>query len=236
MRKAGVVFRRELGSYFRSPIAYVVIAAFMALAGYFFSIALFATRLAEMAFTFGNLSVVLLFVAPIITLKALVDERRTGTDELLLTAPLSVPAIVVGKFLAAVGIFVAMLVVSLIFPFILGYLGSPDPGPILTGYLGLFLLGSALLAAGIFSSSLTQDPVVAGMIGFAMMLLLWSFSWIAGALPGVWGQVVSALALVSRFDTFMRGVVDLVDVLFYLSYIFVFLFLTVRVVDKRRWS
>lgn len=236
MRKAGVVFRRELGSYFRSPIAYVVIAAFMALAGYFFSIALFATRLAEMSFTFGNLSVVLLFVAPIITLKALVDERRSGTDELLLTAPLSVPAIVVGKFLAAVGVYVAMLVVSLIFPLILGYLGSPDLGPIFTGYLGLFLLGSALLAAGIFSSSLTQDPVVAGMIGFAMMLLLWSFSWIAGALPGVWGQIASALALVDRFDTFMRGVVDLVDILFYLSYIFVFLFLTVRVVDKRRWS
>ena len=236
MRKTGVVFRRELGSYFRSPIAYVVIAAFMALSGYFFSIALFATRLAEMTFTFQNLSVVLLFIAPIITLKALVDERRSGTDELLLTAPLSVPAIVAGKFLAAVGVYVAMLVVSLIFPAIIGILGNPDAGPIISGYLGLLLLGSALIAAGIFASSLTQDVVVAGMIGFATMLILWSFSWVAGALPGVWGDVAASLALVTRFDEFVRGVVDIVDVVFYLSYIFVFLFLTVRVVDKRRWS
>ena len=236
MRKTAVVFRRELGSYFRSPIAYVVIAAFMALSGYFFSIALFATRLAEMSFTFHNVSVVLLFIAPIITLKALVEERRSGTDELLLTAPISVPAIVLGKFLAAVGVFAVMLSGSLIFPAILGYLGDPDAGPIVSGYLGLFLLGSALLAAGIFASSLTQDVVVSGMIGFAAMLILWSFSWVAGLLPGAWGDIAASLALVTRFEEFVQGVVDIVDVLFYLSYIFVFLFLTIRVIDRRRWS
>lgn len=236
MRKVGVIFRRELASYFRSPIAYVVIAAFIALTGYFFSIALFATRLAEMGFTLANLSVVILFIAPILTLKSLVDERRSGTDELLLTAPISVPAIVVGKFLAAVAIYVVMLLVSAIFPIILAILGDPDPGPIFTGYLGILLLGSALIAAGIFASSLTQDTMIAGMVGFVMMFALWSFSWLSTALPGHWGAIAAKLALIDRFDVFLRGVVDTVDVLFYLSYIFVFLFLAIRVVDKRRWS
>lgn len=236
MRKVGVIFRRELASYFRSPIAYVVIAAFIALTGYFFSIALFATRLAEMGFTLANLSVVILFIAPILTLKSLVDERRSGTDELLLTAPISVPAIVVGKFLAAVAIYVVMLLVSAIFPIILAILGDPDPGPIFTGYLGILLLGSALIAAGIFASSLTQDTMIAGMVGFVMMFALWSFSWLSTALPGNWGAIAAKLALIDRFDVFLRGVVDTADVLFYLSYIFVFLFLAIRVVDKRRWS
>ena len=236
MRKVGVVYRRELASYFRSPIAYVVIAAFMALSGYFFSIALFATRLAEMSYTFANLSVVVLFIAPILTLKALVDERRSGTDELLLTSPISVPAIVVGKFLAAVTIYAVMLLVSGVFPLILSYLGDPDYGPIFSGYLGILLLGSALIAAGIFASSLTQDTMIAGMVGFVMMFGLWSFSWLSAALPGRWGEIAEKLALIDRFDVFLRGVIDTVDIVFYLSYIFVFLFLAVRIVDKRRWS
>jgi len=236
VRKVGVVYRRELASYFRSPIAYVVIAAFMALSGYFFSIALFATRLAEMSYTFANLSVVVLFIAPILTLKALVDERRSGTDELLLTSPISVPAIVVGKFLAAVTIYAVMLLVSGVFPLILSYLGDPDYGPIFSGYLGILLLGSALIAAGIFASSLTQDTMIAGMVGFVMMFGLWSFSWLSAALPGRWGEIAEKLALIDRFDVFLRGVIDTVDIVFYLSYIFVFLFLAVRIVDKRRWS
>ena len=236
MRKVGVIYRRELASYFRSPIVYVVIAAFLSLTGYFFSVTLFATRLAEMRFTFANLSTAVLFIAPILTVKALVDERRSGTDELLFTAPLSVPAIVVGKYLAAVTIYGLMLLVTGIFPAVLAQLGDPDFGPVISGYLGLLLLGSALLAAGIFASSLTHDTMVAGMVGFVMMLFLWSFSWLSNALPGRWGEMAARLALLERFEPFLRGVVDTVDILFYLSCVFVFLFLAVRVVDRRRWS
>lgn len=236
MRKTGVIFRREFSGYFSSPVAYLIIAAFLAISGYFFSAILFSTRLADMRYTFGNLSVIFLFTAPMLTLRTLAEERRLGTDEFLLTTPVGITAIVVGKYLATVGVFCVILLISLIYPGILFLFGSPDIGPLVSGYLGFFLLGSAFLSVGIFASSLTEDQMVAGMIGFALMLLLWVISWAAGALPGFWGDLAAAISLFDRFEDFTKGIIDLVDIIFYLSFIFVMLFLTVRVVDKRRWS
>lgn len=236
MHKVGVIFRREFFSYFYSPIAYVIIAAFLAITGYFFSAILFSTRSADMQIALHNFSVIFLFTAPIITIRTLAEERRLGTDEFLLTTPLTITSIVIGKYLAAVAVFLVMVAVTLVYPAVLYLFGEPDTGPLLSGYLGFFLLGSSFLSVGVFASSLTEDQAIAGMIGFALMILLWVLTWAAGVLPGIWGDIARAISLFDHYKDFVKGVIDSVDVLFYLSFIFVMLFLTIRVVDKRRWS
>lgn len=236
MRNLGTIWQREVGGYFRSPIAYVIIAAFLLLSGYFFSIILFATQAAAIDLLLGNLAVIFLFLAPALTMRTLAEERRLGTDEFLFTAPLTISEIVLGKYLAVLTVYAVMLGITGLYPIILAALGHPDPGPIFTGYLGLLLLGAAYLSVGLFASSLTENQVVAGVIGFALLLFLWLLDWVSDAVGGAWGRVVSAISLLDRFTDFQRGIIDSANLLFYVSLIFLFLFLTIRTVDKRRWS
>lgn len=236
MNSVVTIWRRELSSLFRSPIAYVVIAAFLVLAGYIFSIALFSTQLADMTILFGNLAVTFLFVAPLLTMRTLSEERRLGTDEFLLTSPLTIPEIVIGKYLAVLTVWVLMLLMTGIYPIILNIIGDPEGGPIFAGYLGLFLLGASFLAVGIFASSLSENQIVAGVIAFGILLGLWLLTWIASALGGMLGRIIEGISLLGRFDTLLSGVLDTSDLLFYVSFVFLFLFFTIRTVDRRRWS
>ncbi|NMB45482.1 MAG: ABC transporter permease [Firmicutes bacterium] len=236
MNSVVTIWRRELSSLFRSPIAYVVIAAFLVLAGYIFSIALFSTQLADMTILFGNLAVTFLFVAPLLTMRTLSEERRLGTDEFLLTSPLTIPEIVIGKYLAVLTVWVLMLLMTGIYPIILNIIGDPEGGPIFAGYLGLFLLGASFLAVGIFASSLSENQIVAGVIAFGILLGLWLLTWIASALGGMLGRIIEGISLLGRFDTLLSGVLDTSDLLFYVSFVFLFLFFTIRTVDRRRLS
>lgn len=236
MSSVAVIFRREVSGYFVTPVAYVVFAVFLVLSGYFFTMSLFATQTADMSITFGNMSVTLLFVAPVLTMKMLAEEGRQGTMELLLTSPASLTSIVVGKYLAAVFTFLVLLLVTALYPISLFWVSKPDLGPILSGYLGILLLGAACLAVGMFASSLTESQVVAGMLGFGLLLLFWVLGWASGNVTGVAGEVLGALSLLNRLDGFTRGIINGADVLYYLSFAFAFVFLTVRVVDARRWS
>ncbi len=236
MRRAAVILRRELQAYFVSPVAYGLAAAFLLIGGYFFWVLLVETQLAEMGYTFGSLAVTLLFVTPMLTLRLLAEERRSGTDELLLTSPASVTEIVLGKFGAAMVVYLGMLALTLVYPLILSLFGSPDPGPVFTGYVGMVLLGAAFIAVGLFASAITSSPVVAGLIALAILLLSWLLGWVALWLPGWAGQVVSALALIDRQIDFQQGVLDSSHVLFFITFTAVFLFLTVLAVDRRRWS
>ncbi|MBE3574234.1 MAG: ABC transporter permease subunit [Firmicutes bacterium] len=236
MSNVAVIFRREVSGYFVTPVAYVVFAVFLVLSGYFFTMSLFATQTADMSITFGNMSVTLLFVAPVLTMKMLAEEGRQGTMELLLTSPASLTSIVVGKYLAAVFTFLVLLLVTALYPISLFWVSKPDLGPILSGYLGILLLGAACLAVGMFASSLTESQVVAGMLGFGLLLLFWVLGWASGNVTGVAGEVLGALSLLNRLDGFTRGIINGADVLYYLSFAFAFVFLTVRVVDARRWS
>jgi ABC-2 type transport system permease protein len=234
--KTWFIFKREVAAYFLSPIAYVLGAVFLVLSGYFFSILLFATRSASMQATFGNMAVTFLFVAPVLTMRLLAEERKLGTDELLLTSPVTTTSIVVGKYLASVLTYLVFLGATLVYPAILRNYGSPDMGPIYSGYLGMFLFGAACLSAGTFASALTENQIVAGMVGFGMLLLFWIAGWVDAAVTGPVGQAVSALSILEHFDGFQKGMIDLSHVMYYLSFIFLFLFFAVRTIDSRRWS
>jgi len=236
MHNIATIWRREFSSLFRSTIAYVVIAAFLLLAGYIFSIALFSTQLADMSLLFGNLAVTFLFVAPLLTMRTLSEERRLGTDEFLLTSPLTVPEIIVGKYLGVLSVWVVMLLLTGVYPLILFIIGEPEGGLIFTGYLGLFLLGAAFLSVGLFASSLSENQIIAGVIGFGILLGLWLITWIGEAIGGGLGLFIQSLSLLGRYDAFIMGILDTSDLLFYISFVFVFLFFTVRTVDRRRWS
>ncbi|MGE5587195.1 MAG: ABC transporter permease [Clostridia bacterium] len=236
MLKTWSIFKREVAAYFLSPIAYVMGAVFLVLSGYFFSILLFATRSASMQGTLGNMAVTFIFVAPVLTMRLLAEERKLGTDELLLTSPVTITSIVVGKYLASVFTYLVFLAVTLAYPAILRHYGSPDMGPIYSGYLGMFLFGAACLSAGTFASALTENQMVAGMVGFGILLLFWIMGWVSAAVTGPVGEAVSALSILKHFDDFQKGIVDLSHTLYYLSFVFVFLFLAVRTIDSRRWS
>lgn len=236
MRNVWFIFKREVAAYFVSPMAYVMGAVFLMLSGYFFSIILLATHDASMQGILGNMALVFLFIAPVLTMRQLAEERKLGTDELIMTSPVSITSIVVGKYLAGLFTYMVYLAITWVYPVILIKYGNPDMGPIYSGYLGMFLFGAGCLAVGTFSSSLTDNQMVAGVIGFGLLLLFWILGWAEAIVTGPVGNAIANLSLLKRFDDFQKGIVDLSSVLYYVSFIFIFLFLAVRVIDSRRWS
>ena len=182
------------------------------------------------------MAVIFLFIAPVLTMRQLAEERKLGTDELIMTSPVSTTSIVVGKYLAAVCTYVVYLVITMIYPAILIKYGSPDMGPIYSGYLGMFLFGAGCLAVGTFSSSLTDNQMVAGVVGFGLLLLFWILGWAGAVVTGPIGDTLANFSLLKRFDDFQKGIIDLSSVLYYVSFISIFIFLAVRVIDSRRWS
>jgi ABC-2 type transport system permease protein len=183
----------------------------------------------------SNTTVLILFVMPMITMRTYAEEKRSGTIELLLTSPLTDLQIILGKFLGAMGLFVAMLALTLIHLAILFLYGNPDWKPILTGYLGLILMGGCFLSVGLLISSLTKNQIVAGMVTFAVFLMLWVINWI-GSFVGPTAQAVLAhLSITDHFDDFQRGIIDTKHLVYYLSFIAFGLFLTAKSVDSERW-
>ena len=253
----GAIYAREMRGYFTSPIAYVIIAVFLALVGLFFMGALreyvnFDSYLREhlsasgqqvqsadvhqylVRRVLGSLAVLTLFVLPFITMGSFAEEQRAGTMELLLTSPVGQVGIVLGKFLAASTIFVIMLAVSLALVSVLFLYGNPHPPVIFTGFLGLFLQGEAFLVIGLFISSLTRSQVVAGVGGLGAVLVLW----LAGSLgdpSSTLGQWLNDLSLVSHFEDFSKGVLDTKHIVFYVSFVFFGLFLTLRSLESLKY-
>ncbi len=229
------IAKRELGAYFVSPIAYIVTAAFLVISGYLFALILINTRQASLEFLFGNIIVILLLIAPLLTMRLLADEQRTGTIEVLLTAPVRDWEVVVGKFLAVFAMFGVMLLLTLYYPLLLWQLdGNPDPGPIISGYIGLLLLAGSMLAIGTLASALTQNQIVAGAIAFGILLLLWLIDAASSVSSGS-AEVLRALSLRSHFDDFARGAINLEDVVYYLSIITGGLFVATRILETRRY-
>jgi ABC-2 type transport system permease protein len=249
------IARRELHSYFASPIAYVIIGLFALLFGWFFNAILgfFVQQSMQMG-QFGmpgpavmninqqlirplflNASVVILFVMPMITMRTYAEEKRSGTIELLLTSPVRDVEIILGKFLGALGLYGLMLGITLVYMVILFWYGDPEPWPVAAGYLGLVLLGGCFLSLGLFISSLTKNQIVAGMITFAAFLMLWVINWLGDSAGPTTQAIVSYLSITEHFDDFARGVIDTKHVVFYLSFIVFGLFLTAKSVDSERW-
>jgi len=235
MTRIGLIAYRELRSYFASWMAYVVGAGFLGISGFIFWVILMGARQAEMRWSFHNMAVTLLFVCPLLTMRLLAEERRSGTIELLLTSPVTDVQVIVGKFLAAVGLLAAMVAATAHFPLILAQYGSPDPGPLMSGYLGLLLVGASFMAVGVLASSLTESQVVAGLLSFGALLGLWIIGWGADQAASTTGEILRQLSILNHFDDLAKGVIDSKDLIFYLSFIAVCLFGAVRALESRKW-
>lgn len=248
------IFKKELRAIFASPVAYVVMAVFLALSGYFFwgflarftfySIQAsmnpaFGGGLNIMEFVLGplfhNISIVMLLMMPLFTMRLFAEERKTGTMELLLTYPVRDGAILLGKFLAVVVLLLCMLGLTVTYPILLMAWSTPEPLPILAGYLGLILVGTAFLSVGLLASALTENQIVAGSLAFGALLLIWVIGWSAELTGGTVGKVLGHLSFLNHFEAFARGVVDTKDLIYYANVTVLFLFLTLKVVEARRW-
>jgi ABC-2 type transport system permease protein len=179
--------------------------------------------------------VIFLFVLPLVTMRTYSEEKRSGTMELLLTAPVTDLEIILGKFLGAMGLFAAMLAVSLVHIGVLFWKGNPEPLPVLTTYLGLLLMGGCFISLGLFISSLTRNQIVAGMATFAAFLMLWVINWIASFVGPTAQAILNYLSITDHLDDFTRGVIDTRHLVYYISFIMFSLFLTARSVDTERW-
>jgi ABC-2 type transport system permease protein len=246
------IAQKELKSYFASPIAYVIIGFFALVFGYFYVVSI--NVFLQMAMQMGvpgqgqinvnnmavrpllqNVSVVALFVLPLITMRTYAEEKRSGTIELLLTSPLTDLQIIMGKFLGAVALYGLMLLITLPHMAVLFIYGNPEWKPIATGYLGLLLMGASFISMGLWISSLTKNQIVAGMITFAMFLLLWTITWAIDSAGPSMQKVLTALSITDHFDDFSKGVIALRHLVYYISFITFGLFLTAKSVDSERW-
>ena len=253
MRNIWIICRKEIRSYFVSPIAYILLVLFAAVfglffwssLGYFVSMAMQATMEGEqfpmnineqvMRPLLANLNVIGLFFIPMITMRLFAEEKRSGTIELLTTSPITDMQVILGKWLAAVTMYALMLLsAGLDFLFLFRY-GNPDWKPLAIGFLGLLLQAGGALAIGTFISVLTRNQIIAGAVTFAILLLLWVLSWPAQFETATWAQVLSYICVVTHFESFAKGVVDSKDVIFYVTVIFLGLFFTARSMESMRW-
>jgi len=248
------VFKKEMRLYFGSPVAYVVFTFFLLISGWFFSqIFLFYSDISMRSFMqpgmgqnlnitenvmrplFTNMSVVLLFFIPMLTMRLFAEEKRSGTIELLLTYPVRDGEVLAGKFLAAEVLYAILLALTLLYPALIAYFTRVEWGPILTGYLGLLLTGGAFLAVGLLISSLTENQIVAGFGTFGVLLAFWIIGWGAEFAGGNLRSVLQYLSMTEHMDTFSRGVIDTKDLVYYATAIALALFLTLRSLDSKRW-
>jgi ABC-2 type transport system permease protein len=256
MRNSLVIAGKELQGYFVQPVAYVVLTVFLLLAGWFFFALLRQfDEMVQLVQMMGqqsqlqsmnlntrvvdpllhDLSIVLVIVMPALTMRVFAEEKRTGTYELLLTAPVRTGEIVAGKFIAAAAFTLIMVGLAWIFPLILMVFGNPEVGVMFSGYLALALLAVTFVAVGLFTSSLTQNQIIAAISSFGLLILLYVISWPAEAGGGAVWALLKYLSLPDHFSTMTRGVIDTSDIVFFLSVITVALFLTQRSVESARW-
>ncbi len=253
MSNVFTIAQKELNSYFRSPVAYGIMGFFALITGYFFyaAVIFFLNRAMQSAQmgqaqpmnvdewvvrnVLSNISVVCLFLIPMMTMRIFAEEKRSGTIELLVTSPLKDSEIILGKWLGAMGLYATLLLLSAVNMASLYAYGTPDWRPLVVGYLGLLLQGGCLLAIGTFISSTTKNQIVAGVAGFCVCLLLWVLDWVTAFDASPMNQVISYISVVTHFESFAKGVIDLKDVVYYVSMIVLGLFLTARSMDSMRW-
>jgi ABC-2 type transport system permease protein len=233
MRDFATLLAKEERAVFLSPIAYALIAVFLILMGYVFTTILFLNKVATLTHIFFQASILLLLMVPAITMRLVAEERKTGTLELLLTAPVSEAQIVLAKFVASMTVVLVMLGLSASYAVVLGIYGTPDWGPVYAGYLGLVLLAGALVAGGLCVSSLTSNQLVAAVVSLGIFLLLWMIDSLGYLLPDPLDMVAGSFSLLAHFTPFATGSVFLSDLGFFASVILLGLFLSVRALGRR---
>jgi ABC-2 type transport system permease protein len=253
MRNVFTICGKEVRSYFASPVAYLLMALFGLVFGFFFysATAYFvmqgmrqqmgggggAMSVNEFVIAplLGNASVVGLFLIPLISMRLFAEEKRTGTIELLLTSPVRDWEIILGKWLGAMTMYLCVLSIAALNVALLFAYGKPDWRPILTGFLGLILQGGCVLAIGTFISTTTRNQIIAGAATFSICLLLWVLSWVSSYNEAGWARAVAYCSILTHFEPFSKGVIDTKDVVFYVSAIFLGLFMTARSLESLRW-
>jgi len=253
MKNIWIICRKELRSYFVSPIAYILLVMFAVIFGFFFwnSLGYFVNMAMEAQMEgeqfpmnvneqivrplLANINVIGLFFIPMITMRLFAEEKRNGTIELLVTSPVDDLEVIVGKWLAAVGLYAGMLLLTALDVVFIFKYGNPDWKPLAVGYLGLLLQAAALLAIGTFISSLTKNQIIAGAASFGVCLLIFVLGWAGGYETSTWAQVLSYMSVTTHMESFTKGVLDTKDAVYYLTVIFLGLFLTARSLESLRW-
>ncbi len=231
------ILKRETRAYFDSLIGYIFLTAFFAGSGILFSVSSLQFGSTDMSGMYSGLFYILLVLIPILTMRTLSEEKRQKTDQLLLTAPVSIPSLVLGKFFAAMLIYSIGVCMTLVYAVVVSFYGVVSWLTVLGNVVGLLLLGAAYVAVGMLISSLTENQVIAAIGGFACMLALFLISAIASIIPVPWiANILTNLSFGERYSPFTYGVFDFSNVLFFVSATVIFLFLTIRVIERRRWS
>jgi len=254
MKNIWTITKKELKSFLYSPIAYILTSFFLLVSGFFFyNILAWANdqtmrmmqsgygmnriNINQMLFEpfFNNMTIILMFLLPMLTMRLFADEKKMRTEELLLTSPLRLSAIIIGKYLAALIIYAIILLLTATYAIFVFIYGNPELAPLLTAYLGLFLLGAVFIAIGLFASALTENQVIAAVISFSSIILIWVISWVGESGPGAWRGILTYLSFFSHFKNMVSGVIDTQDIVYYLTFIFLGLYLTRSVFEFRKW-
>ena len=254
MKNSWIIAKRDLGSFFNSPIFYVITTVFLIIYSYIFVNILsffsmqsmqsgqfqqmgIALNINEMVIepSFQNMAVVLLLIIPIVTMRSFAEEKKSKTFRLLLSSPVHLKEIIWGKFLACMIVITVMVLISSYSIGFLFMIGEPDIGPVLTGYLGILLTAGCYVSIGIFASSLTENQIVAAVITFGFSLFMWVIGWGAQTANSTTGQVLQYLSVIEHMDRFLKGMIETSDLAYYLSFIIFGLFLCYRTLDSNRW-
>lgn len=233
----GAILKRELSAYFNSATAYVVMAVYLFFSGIFFYLYCFGYNSASLAGVFGNMFYIIMFLIPIITMKTFAEEKRQKTDQALLTASTSLTEIVLGKFLGAFTLYALCSCIYLIYAVVISFFTTPQWSVILCTFLGVILLGASLIAINVFISVLTESVIIAAVFGMGVGLLISMMSYFSSLVSIDWiATVLKSISFVDYYTNFTYGILSIVDIVFFLSVTALFLFFTVRALEKRRWS
>jgi len=235
MSPALVISRREIRTYFNSPVAYIVVPVFLVITGYLFFTQLFLEKQADMRGFFNIMPLLFMFLIPAITMRLLADEKSSGTLELLITMPVRDWEVVVGKFLAAMALLCTAIGLTLVFAITVKSLGPLDRGPTIGGYLGLVLMGGAYVSIGVMASSLTRNSIVSFIVAFAISFALYLLGRLTQFLPEALQRLVAYLSIDGHFENIGRGVIDTRDLIYYLSVMGVCLLVATLSLESRRW-
>jgi ABC-2 type transport system permease protein len=236
MSTTTTVAKREIKTYFNSPVAYIVVMVFMLIAGYLFFSQLFLEKQAELRYYFTLTPLIFTFIIPAITMRLIAEEKGSGTLEMLITMPVRDWEVVLGKFMAGMAMLGTIVGMTLFYAITVAALGPVDRGPVITGYLGLLLMGGSYVAIGVMASSLTKNQIVAFILAFAISFALFIFGQILQFAPEWLSPVLAYLSMGNHFESFSRGVVDSRDVLFYVSLMAVALVIATASLESRKWK
>lgn len=256
MNRIMTIFRREVGAYYTSPVAYALYAIFLLIMGYIFYAMMGSYSMMSMEFMqqpqmgpaepfnqtadlvrpfFNTMGFVMLLVLPLLTMRMFSEEKKMGSIELLFTYPLKDIEVVMGKFLAAVCVFAVMVLLTVPCMFMLVKFGTPEIGPIISGYAGLLLLGAAFISLGMFTSILTENQIIAAVTAFGALIMFWVIGWAATFVEGPLSAILDQFSIILHFDNFTKGLVTSSDLTYYVLFVFTFVFLTLKSLETRKW-